>query len=77
MTLLTMYETYLGAIIGVQIIILISLRNLMSATNTIGEMLHTFMFHPEHLDAWSDTDTTEKIEDLQEDDWKKWDSDPE
>jgi len=61
----------------VQIIILISLRNLMSATNTIGEMLHTLMFHPELLDAWSDTETTEKIEDLQEENWKNWDSDHE
>jgi len=77
MTLLTMYEIYLGAIIGVQILILISLRNVMSATNTIGEMLHTLMFHPEHLDAWSDTEPTEKIEETQEEDWKNWDSDQE
>ncbi len=49
----------------------------MSATNTIGEMLHTLMFHPELLDAWSDTETTEKIEDLQEENWKNWDSDHE
>ncbi len=77
MTLLTMYEIYLGAIIGLQSIILISIRYLWIRIDIIGEMLHTLMFHPEHLDAWSDTETTEKIEDTQEDDWENWDSDHE
>ena len=77
MTLLTMYEIYLGAIIGLQSIILISIRYLWIRIDIIGEMLHTLMFHPEQLDAWSDTETTEKIEDTQEDDWENWDSDHE
>ena len=71
MRALTM-ETYLSGIVIVCVAIIVFMQiRLARMIDTIGEMLHVLMFHPQELPPWAGNDDSE--EEPTETHWSEWD----
>ena len=76
--ILTMDPYLTGIVIVLMAIIAFMQIRLTRMIDTIGDMLHSFMFHPNELEAWSIVSSMEMLEkhEIPEDaskDWSQWD----
>lgn len=74
---LTMNEYILGTIIGFMIVNIYYQMRLTRQIDTLGEMLHVMLFHPDELEAWEGITSLELIkvpnEDESDGSWTEWD----
>ena len=74
---LTMNEYILGTIIGLMIVNIYYQMRLTQQIDTLGEMLHVMLFHPDELEAWEGITSLEltKVpnEDESDGSWTEWD----
>ena len=74
---LTMNEYILGTMIGLMIVNIYYQMRLTQQIDTLGEMLHVMLFHPDELEAWEGITSLELIkvpnEDESDGSWTEWD----
>tara|TARA_B100001778_G_C18070501_1_gene398296 strand:+ start:213 stop:461 length:249 start_codon:yes stop_codon:yes gene_type:complete len=76
---LTMNDYLIGGVIGLLTIIVWNQARMVKQIDTLGEMLHVMLFHPDELEAWEGITSLEIIkvpnEEEHENDesWAEWD----
>jgi len=72
-----MNEYILGTMIGLMIVNIYYQMRLTQQIDTLGEMLHVMLFHPDELEAWEGITSLELIkvpnEDESDGSWTEWD----
>ena len=73
-----MNEYILGTMIGLMIVNIYYQMRLTQQIDTLGEMLHVMLFHPDELEAWEGITSLELIkvpnEDESDGSWTEWGS---